>query len=44
MDYGAAHLGTDFHGLGEFFVDADGVLYFCVQNGTPGTWKKVQLI
>lgn len=35
---------TDFHGLGEFFVDADGVLYFCVQNGTPGTWKKVQLI
>ena len=32
------------HQMGELFVDNQGVLYFCVANGTPGTWKKVQLV
>jgi hypothetical protein len=34
----------DNHNMGEFFVGNQGVLYFCTQDGTPGTWKTVQLI
>jgi hypothetical protein len=29
--------------MGELYVDTDGVLYFCVNSGTPGTWKTVKL-
>jgi hypothetical protein len=32
------------HNMGELYVDSTGVLYFCVGNGNPGTWKKVQLV
>ncbi len=39
---GAPDLG--FHGRGEFFVDMDGNLFYCVADGTPGTWKQVQLV
>ena len=31
------------HNIGELYVDNQGVLYFCVASGTPGTWKTVQL-
>ena len=31
------------HSMGEFYVDNQGVLYFCVTDGTPGTWKTVTL-
>lgn len=31
------------HKVGEFFVDKQGTLYFCMSDGTPGTWKRVQL-
>jgi hypothetical protein len=30
---------TGEHRQGEFFVDKDGKLFFCVANGTPGTWR-----
>ena len=26
------------HKMGELYVDANGVLYFCTASGTPGTW------
>lgn len=29
--------------MGQLYVDRDGVLYFCVKSGTPGTWKTVKL-
>jgi len=32
------------HAVGELYVDNQGALYFCVASGTPGTWKKVQLV
>jgi hypothetical protein len=32
------------HKMGELYVDVNGVLYFCTANGTPGTWKMVQLV
>jgi len=32
------------HNAGELYVDNQAALYFCVAGGTPGTWKKVQLI
>ena|SRR5215831_8008724 len=32
------------HSTGEFYVDNQGALYFCIANGTPGTWKRVQLV
>ena len=35
---------TGDHLMGEFYVDNQGALYFCVANGTPGTWKRVQLV
>lgn len=28
------------HAMGELYVDKDGVLYFCIGGGQPGTWKK----
>jgi hypothetical protein len=34
---------TGTHSMGEFYVDNQGVLYFCTANGTPGTWKAVML-
>ena len=30
--------------VGEFYVDNQSALYFCVAGGTPGTWKRVQLV
>ncbi|HXX98724.1 MAG TPA: hypothetical protein VEL11_16625 [Candidatus Bathyarchaeia archaeon] len=35
---------TGAHNMGELYVDNQGVLYFCVASGTPGTWKTVQLV
>ncbi|MGA9152482.1 MAG: hypothetical protein WBZ36_18050 [Candidatus Nitrosopolaris sp.] len=35
---------TSAHAVGELYVDVNGVLYFCTANGTPGTWKTVQLV
>jgi cation transport ATPase len=35
---------TGNHKMGELFVDNTGSLYFCILDGTPGTWKKVQLV
>src|SRR5262249_12515551 len=32
------------HNMGELYVDNQGVLYFCMAGGTPGSWKKVQLV
>jgi hypothetical protein len=32
------------HSVGELYVDNNGALYFCVGSGTPGTWKRVQLV
>jgi len=29
--------------VGELYVGSNGVLYFCVKSGTPGTWKTVKL-
>ena len=34
---------TGSHQAGEFFVDANGDLFFCKVSGTPGTWFLVQL-
>jgi hypothetical protein len=34
---------TSTHSAGEFYVDNQGVLYFCTADGTPGTWKAVVL-
>lgn len=31
------------HNAGELFCDAHGNLFFCVETGEPGTWKKVKL-
>ncbi|RPI84482.1 MAG: hypothetical protein EHM41_13275 [Chloroflexi bacterium] len=38
---GAPNLGT--HKMGELYVDSVGNLYFCTQDGTPGTWAKLNL-
>jgi hypothetical protein len=37
---------TGNHNMGEFFVDSNGVLYFCVQSGTAGTaiWNTIELV
>ena len=35
---------TGDHSMGELYVDNEGALYFCVVSGTPGTWKRVQLV
>jgi hypothetical protein len=35
---------TGAHNIGELYVDNQGSLYFCVASGTPGTWKRVQLV
>ena len=32
------------HKMGELFVDNAGILYYCTQDGTPGIWRKVQLV
>jgi hypothetical protein len=38
------HPLTGFHQQGELFVNAAGQLWFCTHDGTPGTWKQVNLI
>ena len=38
------HPNTGAHNMGELYVDKQGALYFCVASGTPGTWKRVQLV
>jgi hypothetical protein len=35
---------TGSHNTGELYVAATGKLFFCVESGTPGTWKQVKLI
>ena len=35
---------TGAHDMGELYVDSQGALYFCIASGTPGTWKRVQLV
>jgi hypothetical protein len=39
---------TGHHVMGELYLDNQGVLYFCVADGTTanpaGTWKQVQLV
>ena len=35
---------ADSHAVGEFFVDKQGILYFCTAPGNPGDWKRVQLV
>lgn len=32
---------TDLHQLGEIDVDVNGDLWFCIADGTPGTWRKL---
>lgn len=32
------------HMMGELSVHNAGILYYCSKDGTPGTWKKVQLL
>jgi hypothetical protein len=32
------------HQVGELFVDANGDLFICKGNGTPGTWFRVRLV
>jgi hypothetical protein len=32
------------HRTGELFVDSGGALFFCIADGNPGTWRRVQLI
>ncbi len=32
------------HESGEFLVDRAGSLFFCITGGTPGTWRRVQLV
>ena len=39
---GSGGYGGDFEG--ELYVDNQGVLYFCVAGGTPGSWNKVRLV
>jgi hypothetical protein len=34
---------TGAHKRGELFVDAQGQLFLCVADGTPGSWKHVHL-
>lgn len=34
---------TGSHAKGELLVDAAGDMFLCVANGTPGTWRQVQL-
>jgi hypothetical protein len=29
------------HSVGEFYVDNQSALYFCVAGGTPGTWNQL---
>jgi hypothetical protein len=38
------HPTTGFHQKGEFYVDVKGNLFYCRDDGTPGTWFRVQLI
>ena len=40
---GAPNAATGTHKRGEFYVDANGQLFFCTVDGTPGTWKRVRL-
>ena len=32
------------HQIGELYADAVGELFYCVADGTPGTWKMVKLV
>ena len=40
---GAPNATTGAHKRGELYVDANGQLFFCTVDGTPGTWKRVRL-
>jgi hypothetical protein len=40
---GAPNAATGSHKRGELSVDANGQLFFCTVDGTPGTWKRVRL-
>lgn len=39
----SGHPTTGNHQRGELYVDGKGVLFFCKDDGTPGTWFRVQL-
>lgn len=39
----AGHPTTGFHQKGELYVDVKGDLFYCKDDGTPGTWFLVQL-
>jgi hypothetical protein len=36
---GAPTLGT--HQIGEFYVDLNGVLFYCIKDGSPGMWANL---
>lgn len=38
------HPTTGNHQSGEFFVDSNGKLFYCMESGTPGNWFRVQLL
>jgi hypothetical protein len=40
---GAPEAASGVHLRGELYVDKDGLLFFCIADGTPGTWRKVVL-
>ena len=35
---------TGEHSVGEFYVDGKGSLFYCLSAGTPGTWKRIELV
>ena len=34
---------SGFHQRGELLMDANGALFVCKTDGTPGVWRKVKL-
>lgn len=37
----APNLDATAHAAGDFVVDGDRILWFCVADGTPGTWRRL---
>jgi hypothetical protein len=40
---GAPAAASGLHRKGELYVDAQGQLFLCTAEGTPGTWAQVQV-
>jgi len=38
---GSGPPGSDLHRVGELYADGQGSLYYCVGEGTPGTWVQI---